>query len=95
MQRPKPIEPTGWSEAIYPVVILSLVILLSTVVFRQVAELVAEPEPSREEWGKRAVSGSIDLQACENGQFLYWDSRDSASCHFLKEECSIECEEEK
>jgi hypothetical protein len=96
MKRPQPIEPTGWSEAIYPVVVLSLGILISTVIYRQVAELVREPEPSPEEWGKTAVSGSIDRAACDNGWVIYWDALDNAwSCHLDKEECSAECEEAK
>jgi hypothetical protein len=71
MTRPKPIEPTGGSEAIYPVALLAVVILISTVIYRQVAELIAEPK-----WpGPVSVAErQAELAGCEDSAVLIWRS---------------------
>ena len=69
MKAPTPIEPTGWSEAIYPVVAYTLIILAMVGMFRQIKERLIEPERSPADL--TAVYDPIDQEACGNGQFLY------------------------
>jgi hypothetical protein len=71
MMRPKPIEPTGWSEAIYPVFVLSLAIVLSAVIYRQVAELIAPREwPGPVSVAERQAESA----GCGDGAVLMWRS---------------------